>query len=389
MKQIAVVTGTRAEYGLLKPLIKAIDSDKDLELQLLVTGMHLSDAYGSTYKEIEADGFVITERIDCELGEDTSEAISKSIGKGIDGFSKVYHTLDPDIIIVLGDRTEILAAAVAAMVKGIPLAHIHGGETTEGAYDESIRHAITKMSYLHFTSTETYRKRVIQLGEHPSRVFNVGAIGIDSIKTLPLLDKSEFEKSISFPLNKKNVLITFHPVTLETDTAENQFKALLKAIDKLEDATLIFTKPNSDKGGKVIVEMIDDYVEKNNEKAVAFVSLGQLRYLSALQYVDVVVGNSSSGILEVPIFNKPTINIGDRQKGRLMPNSVICCGTKYHDIDKALTIALGNEFKDMIKTQKNLYGDGMTTQKILTILKQSNIGNLKKSFYDLTFEHNG
>ena len=325
IKKVAVVTGTRAEYGLLKPLLKAIQNDLDFNLQLIVTGMHLDPKFGLTYIQIEEDGFTIDAKVDCNLTTDTAEAITKSIGTGMIGFADVYKNLNPELIVLLGDRSEILAAATAGMIKGTPIAHLHGGETTEGAYDESIRHAITKMSYLHFTSSDVYRKRVIQLGESPNRVFNVGAIGIDSIKSLKLLSLTDFEESIDFKLNQINVLITFHPVTLENASAKVQFKALLKSLDKLNETTLIFTKPNSDKDGGIIIELIDDYVSQNHEKAVCFTSLGQLRYLSALQYVNVVVGNSSSGIYEVPIFKKPTINIGDRQKGRIMPKSVINC----------------------------------------------------------------
>ncbi len=383
MKSIAVVTGTRAEYGLLKPLIKAISEDKAFKLQLIVTGMHLSPDFGLTYKQIEQDGFVIDSKVEDHLSGDSAEAITKAIGTAMIGFGETYKRLAPDLVVVLGDRSEILAAATAAMIKGIPIAHLHGGETTEGAYDEGIRHAITKMSYLHFTSAEVYRKRVIQLGESPDRVFNVGAIGIDSIKNLKLLTKKEFESSISFNLNKKSVLVTFHPVTLENATAKGQFEELLKSLDKLEETTIIFTKPNSDKDGRVIIEMIDDYVVKNPEKSIAFTSLGQLRYLSALQYVDVVAGNSSSGIYEVPIFKKPTINIGDRQKGRLMPKSIINCKPIQKDIDKAIQKSFDKEFIKQIQTQKNIYGNGNTTSQIIEILKTFELKDIKKSFHNL------
>ncbi|WP_438426157.1 UDP-N-acetylglucosamine 2-epimerase [Aquimarina macrocephali] len=383
MKNIAVITGTRAEYGLLKPLIQAITDDSEFNLQLVVTGMHLSPEFGLTYTQIEQDGFVIDSKVEDHLSGDSAEAITKAIGTAMIGFADTYEKLSPDLIIVLGDRSEILAAATAAMIKGIPIAHLHGGETTEGAYDEGIRHAITKMSYLHFTSAEVYRKRVIQLGESPDRVFNVGAIGIDSIKSLKLLNVTEFEESIDYKLNKKNVLITFHPVTLEKATAKKQFEELLTSLDKLEDTTLIFTKPNSDKDGKIIIEMIDDYVSKKPEKSVAFTSLGQLRYLSALQYVDVVIGNSSSGIYEVPIFKKPTVNIGDRQKGRLMPDSVINCEPNIDAIDIAIQQAFDKEFIKSIQRQKNIYGNGTTTSQIIEILKTVKIKDIKKSFYDL------
>ena len=383
MRNISVITGTRAEYGLLKPLIQAIAGDASFNLQLVVTGMHLSDAFGYTYKQIEQDGFTIDKKVEDRLSGDSAAAITKAIGAAMIGFADAIEDLKPHLVVVLGDRSEILAATTAAMIKGIPIAHLPGGETTEGAYDEGIRHAITKMSYLHFTSAEVYRKRVIQLGEAPNRVFNVGAIGVDSIKNLKLLDKVAFEESINFELNNTSVLITFHPVTLEDATAKKQFSALLKALDGIEDASLIFTKPNSDKDGRIIIKMIDDYVAQNPHKAVAFISLGQLRYLSALQYMDVVVGNSSSGIYEVPIFKKPTINIGDRQKGRLMPQSVINCKPNKKSIDEALRKAFSLEFVDSIKNQKNIYGDGTATKQILEILKTFQITGIKKTFYDI------
>lgn len=382
MKSIAVITGTRSEYGLLKPLLQAIDNASNFNLQIVVTGMHLSFEFGLTYKEIEQDGFKIDKKIDCHLTSDTAEAITKSIGTAMIGFADVFNELNPSLIVLLGDRSEILAASTAAMIKGIPVAHIHGGETTEGAYDEGIRHAITKMSYLHFTSTEVYRRRVIQLGEAPERVFNVGAIGIDSIKKLKLLTKEDFEKSIDFKLNQKNILITFHPVTLENQTAEFQFKELLNSLDKINDVTLIFTKPNSDKDGRIIIKMMDEYVSLHSKKAVAFSSLGQLRYLSALKYVDFVIGNSSSGILEVPIFKKPTINIGDRQKGRLMPESVINCEPIEFEIDKALDKAFSSGFNKKIQNQQNIYGQGNATSQIIKILNDFEIKSIKKPFYD-------
>lgn len=386
MKKVAIITGTRAEYGLLKPLIQVISDDSELILQLIVTGMHLSKEFGLTYKQIEEDGFLIDYKVEDHLSGDSATAITKAIGIAMIGFADAYEELNPDLILLLGDRSEILAAATAATIKGIPIAHLHGGETTEGAYDEAIRHAITKMSYLHFTSTEVYRKRVIQLGESPNRVFNVGAIAIDSIKNLKLLNKTEFEESINFKLNKKNILITYHPVTLENSTAKKQFEELLKSLDSIEDVVLIFTKPNSDKDGKIIIKMIDDYVSQNRSKSVAFTSLGQLRYLSALKHIDVVVGNSSSGIYEAPIFKKPTINIGDRQKGRLMPDSVINCVPESKSINKALEKAFSKEFIQYIQEQKNIYGDGTTTLKILSILKAYNINSVKKSFYDINLD---
>ena len=383
MKKICVVTGTRAEYGLLYWLLKEIEADKELQLQLIVTGMHLSPEFGLTYKEIEKE-FKINKKIEMLLSSDTSVGISKSMGLAQISFAESYDELKPDIVIVLGDRYEIFSATSAAMIARIPIAHIHGGEKTEGAFDESIRHSITKMSHLHFTATNEYKNRVIQLGEHPSRVFNVGGMGIENIKRLKLLSKDEFEKSIEFKLNSKNILVTFHPVTLENSTAKEQFQQLLDAIDELEDTNIIFTKANSDTDGRVINQMIDEYVTKNFQKSVQFTSLGQLRYLSALQYVDAVVGNSSSGLAEAPSFKIGTINIGDRQKGRIKASSVIDCEPNKDSILKSFEKLYSKEFQETLKTTINPYGDGYASKKIVEILKNVDLKNiLKKSFYDL------
>ena len=383
MRNIAVVTGTRAEYGLLKPLLHAINETEYFNLQLLVTGMHLMPEFGNTYQQIEKDGFEIDAKVEDGLKGDDALAISKSVGTATIGFGETFNNLKPYILVVLGDRSEILAAVTAAVIANIPVAHIHGGETTEGAYDEFIRHAITKMSHLHFASCEVYRKRIIQLGEQPHTVFNVGAIGIDSIRNLQLMDKLSFEESIFKTLDKKAALITFHPVTMENSTAEVQFNELLMALDDLKETTLIFTKPNSDKGGKAIIEMIDSYVENNTEKAISFTSLGQLRYLSALKHVNLVVGNSSSGILEVPYFHIPTINIGDRQKGRVAPISVIHCEPTAHEISLAFSKSTSKKFLNDIQNQELLFGNGDATNKIINQLITFDNQNLKKSFYDL------
>lgn len=383
MKKICVVTGTRAEYGLLYWLLKEIEADKDLELQVIVTGMHLSPEFGLTYKEIEKK-FKINKKIEMLLSSDTSVGISKSMGLAQISFAESYDELKPDIVIVLGDRYEIFSATSAAMIARIPIAHLHGGEKTEGAFDESIRHSITKMSHLHFTATNEYKNRVIQLGENPSRVFNVGGMGIENIKRLKLLSKDEFEKSIEFKLNIKNILVTFHPVTLENSTAKEQFQQLLDAIDKLEDTNIIFTKANSDTDGRVINQMIDEYVTKNSNKSIVFTSLGQLRYLSVLQYVDAVVGNSSSGLAETPSFKIGTINIGDRQKGRIKASSVIDCEPNKDSILKSFEKLYSKEFQETLKTTINPYGDGCASKKIVEILKSVDLENiLKKSFYDL------
>lgn len=382
-RKICVVTGTRAEYGLLYWLMKAIEADKDLELQIIVTGMHLSPEFGLTYKEIEKE-FRITKKIEMLLSSDTSIGISKSMGLAQIGFAEAYEELKPDIVVVLGDRYEIFSAVSAAMIARIPIAHLHGGETTEGAFDEAIRHSITKMSHLHFTATEAYKNRVIQLGEHPSRVFNVGGMGIENIKRLKLLTKEEFEQSIDFRLNKKNILVTFHPVTLESSTAKEQLQALLDAVDELQETHIIFTKANSDTDGRIINQMIDEYVAKNSHKAVGFTSLGQLRYLSALQFVDAMVGNSSSGLAEAPSFKIGTISIGDRQKGRIKAGSVIDCEPNKESIKQAFEKLYAKEFQESLKQVINLYGDGCASEKIISEIKKVDLNNiLKKSFYDL------
>ena len=382
-RKLCVVTGSRAEYGLLYWLMKAIDADKDLELQLIVTGMHLSKDFGLTYKEIEKD-FKINKKIDIDLSIDTSSGISNSMSIALKLISKAYDELKPDIILILGDRYEIFSAASAAMIAKIPLAHFHGGELTEGSWDDCIRHCVSKMSHIHFTAADEYKNRVIQLGEHPNTVFNVGGLGIENIKRLQLLSKKKFEKSIKFKLNKKNLLITFHPATLENNSSKKQFQQLLNALDELNDTNLIFTKSNSDLNGKIINQMIDDYTNKNSKKSVAFISLGQLKYLSSLQYVDAVVGNSSSGIIEAPSFKIGTINIGDRQKGRLQASSVINCEPKKKSILKALKKLYSKKFSQTIKNSSNPYKSVYSSQKIINKIKKTNLKTLiKKSFYNL------
>lgn len=381
-RKICIVTGTRAEYGLLYWLIKKIQKDKDLELQLIVTGMHLSPEFGLTWQQIKKDRFPITKKIEIILSSDTAVGISKSNGLALISFSEALNELMPDLLILLGDRTETFAAAQAALIAGIPIAHLYGGELTEGAYDDAIRHSVTKMSHLHFTATEEYRNRVIQLGEQPYTVFNVGAIGLDNIKKLKLLTREEFEKSIHRKLLHRNFLITFHPVTLENQSAKEQFQNVLDALDELENTLLIFTKPNSDKDGRIIIKMLDEYVASHPEKAISFTSLGQLRYLSAIQYMDAVIGNSSSGIIEVPAFNVPTVNIGDRQKGRIMGPTIFNCEPIKEKIDKTIIEALNF---DKSKQYEHPYGDGNTSQKILEIIKNTTVISLKKRFYDIEF----
>ena len=383
-KKICVVTGTRAEFGLLYWLIKGIQDDADLDLQVIVTGMHLSPEFGLTYKEIEKAGFAIDYKVEMLLSGDTPSSISKSTGLGIIGFADAYNKLNPDLVIVLGDRFEVFAASSAALFANIPIAHIHGGETTAGAFDEALRHSITKMAALHFVAAEPYRKRVIQLGENPQRVFNVGGLGVEAIKKLSLLSKKDLEKALGFKFGKKNILVTFHPVTLESDTSQQQFKNLLAVINRLDDTKVIFTKANSDTNGRIINKLIDDYVVNNSDTSIAYTSMGQMNYLSSLQYVDAVVGNSSSGLLEAPSFGIGTINIGDRQKGRLMADSII----NAEPIEESITTAFENiysrEFQNILKNTDNPYGGGNTSENIIEMIKLIDYSNfVKKEFYDL------
>lgn len=388
MKKICVVTGTRAEYGLLRPIIDKVYKRADFELKLLVTGMHLSSEFGLTYKEIEKDGYPIAAKIEMLLSSDTFVGVTKSMGIALIGFADYFAMNKPDIVIILGDRYESFMAASAAMIAQIPIAHIHGGERTEGAVDEAIRHSITKMSQLHFTSTEEYRKRVIQLGEHPRRVYNVGALGVENVKTVKLLEKKCLEEALDFQFSDLTIMVTYHPVTLEKLTAEMQFRNILDVIEKYKEIAVVFTKANSDTNGRIINEMIDDYVKSHRERCKGYTSLGQLKYLSSLQFCAAVVGNSSSGIIEVPTFGIPTVNIGDRQKGRIFAESVINCGNSYQEIDEALNQALAFDFRNKIRKVENPYEGEQTSDKIIGIISQAlETGfDLKKSFYDLDFK---
>ena len=383
MRKICVVTGTRAEYGLLYWLLKEIEADSELKLQLIVTGMHLSPEFGLTYKEIKKE-FKIDKKIEILSSSHTSLDICAEMARVYEKFAPALAELKPDILVLLGDRYEIFGVAGVASIMQIPIAHIHGGETTQGAFDEAFRHSITKMSHIHFAATNEYANRIIQLGEEPSRVFNVGGPGIENIKKLNLLNKDEFEKSINFKLAKKNILITFHPATLENSSAREQFNELLNSLDELEETNFIFTKANSDTDGDVINKMIDEYVSQNSQKAVAFASLGQLRYLSAIKFVDIVLGNSSSGLSEVPSFKKATINIGDRQKGRARASSVIDVRPDRKEILTAIKRAYSKEFEQILKDTINPYDGGNPSKKMVKILKETKLdGILKKKFYDI------
>ena len=381
-RAICVITGTRAEYGLLRWVMQGIKDDPDLTLQVIATGMHLSPEFGLTWREIERDGFAIDHKVEMLTSSDTSVGIAKSMGLGMIGFADALQALKPDLVLVLGDRFEIFAAVSAALVARIPIAHLHGGEATEGLIDEAIRHSITKMSHLHFVAAEEYRLRVIQLGEQPCKVHLVGGLGIDNIKRLSLLQRTELEASLDFALGAKSLLVTFHPVTLETATAEDQMTELLAALAELKDTQLIFTLPNADTDGRALIAMVQQFVA-THANARAYTSLGQLRYLSTVALVDGVVGNSSSGLAEVPSFRKGTVNIGDRQRGRLMADSVINCAPERVNIGAALQTLYSNQFQASLAAVRNPYGDGGASDKIVAQIKTTELeGILKKRFYD-------
>jgi len=383
-RKICVVTGTRAEYGLLRWVMQGIADDPDLTLQIIATGMHLSPEFGYTYQAIEQDGFQINRKVEMLTSSDTSVGIAKSMGLGLISFADALQELQPDLILVLGDRFEIFAAVSTALVARIPVAHIHGGETTEGAFDEALRHSITKMSHLHFVAAEAYRQRVIQLGEQPDRVFLVGGMGIDNIKRLQLLDRAALETSLNFKLGSKNLLITFHPVTLETAATENQMEELLAALAGMKDTQLIFTLPNADTSGRSLIKKVKKFVGEY-PNAHAFTSLGQLRYLSCVAQVDGVVGNSSSGLTEVPSFRIGTINIGDRQRGRLQADSVINCEPTRERIAAAFVQLYSTDFQESLSQVINPYGEGGSSAKVVNTLKHYPIaGIVKKTFYDLS-----
>lgn len=383
-RKICVITGSRAEYGLLHWIMQDIKDDPNLTLQLVVTGTHLSPEFGMTYQEIENDGFHIDHMVEMLLASDTAVGISKSMGLGIIGFADVLHKLEPDVVLILGDRFEIFSAASAALVARIPIAHLHGGETTEGAFDEAFRHSITKMSQIHFVAADVYRDRVIQLGENPSNVFVVGGLGVDNVKRLKLLTKDELETSLGFAFEKRNLLITFHPATLDKIEAGSQMSELLLALEGMSDTRLIFTLPNADTGGRAIIKALESFIAKHPKNTSIHSSLGYLRYLSCVAQVDGVVGNSSSGLIEVPSFNKGTINIGDRQKGRLVSSSVINCEPVKQSISEGLIKLYSDEFQKKLKLSTNLYGSGEASQKVVEILKSVSLDNIiRKKFHDL------
>jgi GDP/UDP-N,N'-diacetylbacillosamine 2-epimerase (hydrolysing) len=382
-RKICVVTGSRADYGLLRWVMQGIKEDNLLTLQILVTGSHLSSLFGLTFKEIEDDGFIIDRKIETLSNSDTVWGTSESIGNGIIGCAKAFEDLEPDLVVVLGDRFEVFAAATAALVAGIPIAHIHGGEVTLGSFDEALRHSITKMSQLHFVAAEEYRKRVIQLGENPNDVFLVGGLGIDNIVRRKFITKSELEEILGVDFQEKSLLITFHPVTLETNDSARQMSELLLALSELEDTTLIFTMPNADPNSRKLIKMVDDFTLRN-QNAKSFVSLGQQLYLSLVSAVDGVVGNSSSGLTEVPSLKKGTVNIGDRQTGRLKAGSVIDCFPSKEEILTAIRKLYSYEFQSNLSEVINPYGKGGASARILDVLRTISLEEItKKSFHDL------
>ena len=387
-RKICIITGSRAEYGLLFWLIKEIQDDPHLVLQLIATGMHLSPEFGLTFRKIEEDGFRIDECVEMLLSSDTATGIAKSLGLGTMGFADALHRLRPDIIVVLGDRYEIFAAVQAAMVEKIPIAHIHGGETTEGAIDEAIRHAITKMAHFHFTAAETYRRRVIQMGESPLRVKNYGAPGLDNLSKLDLLDKGRLEDAIAFTLGHLSFLVTYHPATLGQEKPDRALRALLRALDRFPQARIIFTKANADTAGRLLNRLIDAFAEENVSRVRVFTSMGTHLYLSAMKHVDLVIGNSSSGLLEAPALRKPTVNVGDRQKGRIRAESVIDCDEKEDSIVSAIETALSPGFKMVLEKVVSPYGAGDASFRIKEFLKKAPLENLlQKRFHDLSFDH--
>ncbi len=380
MKKVCVVTGSRADYGLLRWVIQGINESSTLELQLVVTGMHLSPEFGLTWRDIEADGFYIDRKVETLLSSDTPVGIAKAMGLGMIGFADAYSDLQPDVVLVLGDRYEIFAAVAAALPACIPIVHLHGGETTEGAIDEAMRHSITKMSHLHFVATGESRRRVLQLGESPECVFLVGGLGIDSILRLPLLPKDELEAALDFKFAKRNLLVTFHPITLEPGASSRQMTEILTALDRLVDTNLIFTMPNSDTEGRVLIRMIEEFVGSHSN-ASAFDSLGQLLYLSCVKQVDGVVGNSSSGLLEVPSFKKGTIDIGNRQKGRERANSVIHCEPVMREILSAINHMYSSNFQETLAETQNPYGNGGASEAIVEQIERVDLeDSLSKVF---------
>ncbi len=385
MKKIAILTATRAEYGLLAPVIKKLDMEPEIDVRVVVTGMHLCGEFGMTVNEIRQDGVHIDREIDIRIDSDTPAGISKTMSRALAGFADYFAENRPDALMVLGDRYETLAVCIAAMNERIPIIHLHGGEATLGAVDEAIRNAITKMSYLHFTATEEYRKRVIRMGEAPDRVFMSGAVGVENALGVERMSKDELEQSLGCELGDSFAVLTFHPVTLENNTAQNQIDELIKAMEKYPDITFLCTKANADVDGKIINESLRQCAD-THRNVLLYDSLGVRRYLSALSYAEFVIGNSSSGIIEVPSFGIPTINIGDRQKGRIQAESVINCEPLFEDIADAIEKARSLQFRNHIRNISNPYGDGKASDVIVDVTKDFLLNDkfeTQKKFYDI------
>lgn len=385
-RKVCFITGSRAEYGLMRKMMRGAINDPLLEFQLIVTGAHLSPDFGLTFQDIESDGFVIDRKIDVLTKSNSHVAISNSMGKAMIGFGAAFEALQPHIIVLLGDRFESFSAAAAALIAKIPVAHLHGGEKTEGAFDDAIRNAITKMSHLHFVAANEYEKRVIQLGENPSRVFNVGGLGVDVISSMSFLTRAQVEENLGLTFLEKNILVTFHPETLNVTDACQQMEVLLSVLSELSDTRLIFTSPNQDPGGLRLIEMIQDFVKKHNN-ARFFSSLGTKLYLSCLAQVDGVVGNSSSGLLEAPTLATGTINIGNRQRGRLLADSVIQCELETEAIRAAIVRLYSKQFQKSLSDIENPYGKGGAGERILKIIRDFPLDTIvQKTFYDLPSE---
>ena len=384
MKRVCVVTGSRAEYGLLRWVMEGFKNSDVCTLQTVVTGMHLSPEFGSTWREIEADSFSIDWKVEMLLGSDSASAVTKSMGIAMIGFADAFSHLKPDLLVILGDRFEMLAAASAALIAGIPIAHLHGGELTEGAYDDAIRHSLTKMSHLHFTAASEYRDRVIQLGEDPARVWDVGGFGLDSITNVKLLSRAEVEDNLKISLSDKSLLVTFHPETIPDAVPEQQLEELLHALGQ-SSAVVVFTMPNADNKNRMLRTMIEEFVQQHSGRAVVHASLGQQLYLSTLAEVDAVVGNSSSGLIEAPAFSKGTVNIGRRQDGRLRAKSVVDCEARRSDIAEAIDKVLDPRFQIEITSQQNPYGTGGASVKTVSIIENwfRDKVSMSKKFYDL------
>jgi UDP-N-acetylglucosamine 2-epimerase (non-hydrolysing)/GDP/UDP-N,N'-diacetylbacillosamine 2-epimerase (hydrolysing) len=381
-RTFCVVTGSRAEYGLLYWILKEIQSDPDLTLKLVATGSHLSEVYGSTYRFIEQDGFRIDAKVDLEQESDSPQAITQAIGRGLIRFADYFAKARPDVVIVLGDRFELMSIATAAMMARIPIAHISGGEVTEGAIDDSIRHAVTKMASYHFVAADPYRERVIRMGESPDRVLNLGDPGLDNVARLKLLTRDELEQQIGLKLSYPTFLITYHPVTLSDEAPDAGVRALLAALEQFSDATMIFTRPNADAGGRVIAEAIDEFTARQASNCMVSSSLGQVRYLSAMKHCDAIIGNSSSGIVEAPALEKATVNIGERQTGRLFASSIVSCPEQTDAIVAAIQKVLSPAFRDQLPSTRSLYGAANSSKLIVEFLKTADLKTAKK-FFDL------